>query len=385
MANTFLESLVGLLDARSVDSIAGAVGAPEHLVSQGLKSSIAALLAGLVSKSQDTGLLRNLLNLGSSAGADMNVSQVVRGASDPDSPLISVGRRILSGLFGNAESNVAAAVAGTSGLPTGTASRILALVAPLVMSFLGKRAHEQGMSMDALSNRLQEESGTIRNALPANLRDQFWPAASTVGTATPVVAQEVRRARSTSWHWALPIVLGLGALWFLLPWRRPPIKVVTAPTGSASRVAIPVCAVPTNLNLPAGGVESRLAGFLQDFDAKLAPTTWFTFDRLVFGTGSAKLGPESQAQLNNVAAILKNCPSTHVKIVGYTDNVGSADANQRLSRGRANSVMSELITAGVPADCMTAEGYGQESPIADNATADGRAKNRRVAMLITQR
>src|SRR5215469_7164262 len=89
MANTFLESLVGMFDVPSVGAIAGAVGSPEHLVSQGLKSSIAALLAGLGSKSQDTGLLRKLLNLGSSAGADMNISQIVQGASDPDSPLMS--------------------------------------------------------------------------------------------------------------------------------------------------------------------------------------------------------------------------------------------------------------------------------------------------------
>jgi OmpA-OmpF porin, OOP family len=385
MANTFLESLVGMLDARSVDTIAGAIGSPEHLVSQGLKSSIAALLGGLASKSQDTGLLRNLLNLGSSAGPDMNVSQIVRGASDPDSPLLSVGRHILSGLFGNGESNVAAAVAGSSGLPTGAASKLLALAAPLVMSFLGRQAREQGMSMDGLSGRLQAESSTIRNALPASLRDQFWPAASTASAATPVVAQEVYKARSTNWLWAIPIALGLSALWFLLPARRPPIQAVTPPTGSASRVATPVCALPTNLNLPAGGVESRLVGFLQNYDPKLAPNTWFTFDRLVFGTGSAKLSPESQAQLHNVAAILKNCPTTHVKVGGYTDNVGSAGANQRLSRDRADSVRSELISDGVATNCVTAEGYGQESPIADNATADGRAKNRRVAMIITER
>jgi K(+)-stimulated pyrophosphate-energized sodium pump len=74
-----------------------------------------------------------------------------------------------------------------------------------------------------------------------------------------------------------------------------------------------------------------------------------------------------------------------VKVGGYTDNVGSAGANQRLSRDRADSVRSELISDGVATNCVTAEGYGQESPIADNATADGRAKNRRVAMIITER
>jgi K(+)-stimulated pyrophosphate-energized sodium pump len=74
-----------------------------------------------------------------------------------------------------------------------------------------------------------------------------------------------------------------------------------------------------------------------------------------------------------------------VKIGGYTDNSGDPAANLRLSQARADSVMNELRTMGVGGDRLEAEGYGDQHPIADNATADGRAKNRRVAVRVTAR
>jgi outer membrane protein OmpA-like peptidoglycan-associated protein len=70
---------------------------------------------------------------------------------------------------------------------------------------------------------------------------------------------------------------------------------------------------------------------------------------------------------------------------GYTDTVGSADSNKTLSLQRANSVISELIRKGISADRLSAEGYGQDDPIADNSTAEGRAQNRRVTVDVTQR
>jgi outer membrane protein OmpA-like peptidoglycan-associated protein len=263
----------------------------------------------------------------------------------------------------------------------------MAVAAPLVMSLLGKRVRDEGMTMDGFAGRLQAESGAIRNALPGSLRDLFWPPASMAGAAAPVVAQEVHKVRSTNWVPALAIALGLGALWFMLHSRRPVIETTTSlSTGSASRITTPVgCTLPTNFNLPEGGVESHLLSFLQNFDPKQALTTSFTFDRLAFEAGSARLRPESQAQLNDMAAILKYCPSIHMEIKGYTDSVGSPETNLRLSRDRATAVMSQLIVKGVSPERLAAAGYGQESPIADNATAEGRAQNRRVSMLITQR
>jgi len=74
-----------------------------------------------------------------------------------------------------------------------------------------------------------------------------------------------------------------------------------------------------------------------------------------------------------------------VKIGGYTDNVGSAASNLALSQERADSVRSQLVSMGVDADRLTAEGYGEEHPVGDNSTDAGRAMNRRISMLVTQK
>ena len=67
-----------------------------------------------------------------------------------------------------------------------------------------------------------------------------------------------------------------------------------------------------------------------------------------------------------------------IKLGGYTDNTGDPQANLRLSQQRADAVMADLVKLGVDAGRMKAEGYGQEHPVADNSTEEGRAKNRRI-------
>jgi outer membrane protein OmpA-like peptidoglycan-associated protein len=70
-----------------------------------------------------------------------------------------------------------------------------------------------------------------------------------------------------------------------------------------------------------------------------------------------------------------------VEVAGHTDNVGASEANQRLSQERAQAVMAALVARGVKADRLTAKGYGQTTPVADNRTEDGRTKNRRVELV----
>jgi outer membrane protein OmpA-like peptidoglycan-associated protein len=112
-------------------------------------------------------------------------------------------------------------------------------------------------------------------------------------------------------------------------------------------------------------------------------TTWFDFDRLTFDTGKATLQDSSTEQLQNIAAILKAYPKVKVKIGGYTDNTGNKEANLRLAQDRATNVMHELVQRGVDSSRLAAEGYGEEHAVGDNATFEGRQKNRRIALRIT--
>jgi len=75
-------------------------------------------------------------------------------------------------------------------------------------------------------------------------------------------------------------------------------------------------------------------------------------------------------------------PTLKLKIEGHTDNAGNDDANMKLSEDRAEAVKTYLVSKGISADRITAEGFGETMPIADNGTAAGRTKNRRVEIKV---
>lgn len=99
-----------------------------------------------------------------------------------------------------------------------------------------------------------------------------------------------------------------------------------------------------------------------------------------FQTGRSSLTPESYAVLDQVAASLVANPDINIEVAGYTDNTGSAAVNTRLSRARAIAVRTYLARKGVAPARMVARGFGPSSPVTSNATAAGRAQNRRVEL-----
>jgi OmpA-OmpF porin, OOP family len=93
--------------------------------------------------------------------------------------------------------------------------------------------------------------------------------------------------------------------------------------------------------------------------------------------------PESFPMLQEITNLLKaNKDIKRMRIEGHTDNRGPADVNKKLSGARATSVMNWLVQHGIDAPRLEAQGFGMEKPIEDNATDDGRAKNRRVEFKI---
>jgi outer membrane protein OmpA-like peptidoglycan-associated protein len=102
-------------------------------------------------------------------------------------------------------------------------------------------------------------------------------------------------------------------------------------------------------------------------------------EQVQFETGTAALKAESDAVLGQVARVLAEHPELElVEVQGHTDDTGTHELNQRLSDDRARAVVERLTRHGVAANRLVAKGYGQDRPIADNATEEGRAKNRRV-------
>jgi len=105
---------------------------------------------------------------------------------------------------------------------------------------------------------------------------------------------------------------------------------------------------------------------------------------VTFLPGSATLTADAKAVLDGAASALAGQKNLKIELGGYTDSQGRDAANLALSQRRANSVRQYLIDKGIEADRLTAKGYGEASPIADNDTVDGRAENRRVELKIVQ-
>ncbi|MBO6830623.1 DUF5723 family protein [Allomuricauda sp.] len=99
---------------------------------------------------------------------------------------------------------------------------------------------------------------------------------------------------------------------------------------------------------------------------------------ILFDTGKATIKPESVSVMVDIIQILNEYPNAKFTVEGHTDSVGSSESNQRLSEARANSVLRFLINEGISSSRLTAIGFGEEKPIASNATRSGRQQNRRV-------
>lgn len=100
-----------------------------------------------------------------------------------------------------------------------------------------------------------------------------------------------------------------------------------------------------------------------------------------FDTNKATIKPESKPTINQIIVLLKDNPSLKVSVEGHTDNTGNPAKNKTLSQERAQSVANALVAAGIDKNRLSAAGWGQEKPVADNRTDEGKAKNRRVEIV----
>jgi outer membrane protein OmpA-like peptidoglycan-associated protein len=138
-------------------------------------------------------------------------------------------------------------------------------------------------------------------------------------------------------------------------------------------------------------VEAKLAATLKSLEeiAKIKEEgrgLVITLDgSVLFASGKTALLPIAQSKLDKVAEVLQQqSDDKRIVVEGHTDSVGSDDANLRLSQSRADSVRTYLVSRGVKSDRITAVGKGESVPVADNNTAEGRANNRRVEIVVSK-
>lgn len=101
-----------------------------------------------------------------------------------------------------------------------------------------------------------------------------------------------------------------------------------------------------------------------------------------FATNKYNINSESEETLNKLIGVIQDYPDTNLLVVGHTDSQGDANYNMTLSKNRANAVTKFLTQKGVSSSRLTTHWFGEEQPVEDNSTAEGRAKNRRVNIVI---
>ena len=106
----------------------------------------------------------------------------------------------------------------------------------------------------------------------------------------------------------------------------------------------------------------------------------YTLEGVNFHTESAQLTASSTAKLDQAVMILKRHPDLVVEVAGHTDSRGKESYNQGLSERRAKAVLEYLVAHGANRDKLSANGYGESQPVADNSTEEGRTANRRVEL-----
>lgn len=122
----------------------------------------------------------------------------------------------------------------------------------------------------------------------------------------------------------------------------------------------------------------RLAkGAVPLYDRMMNDGKFITYG-ITFDVGKSIIRPESMGEINRIVKLMTENPDLKFSVEGHTDSTGSAELNQTLSDGRSKAVVDKLVAMGIAAERLKAAGKGQSSPIADNATDEGRAKNRRV-------
>lgn len=113
------------------------------------------------------------------------------------------------------------------------------------------------------------------------------------------------------------------------------------------------------------------------YDRMMSDGKFITYG-ITFDVGKSTIKPESMGEINRIVQLMTENPDLKFSVEGHTDSTGNAASNQTLSEQRSQAIVAKLVELGIASDRLTAVGKGQNSPIADNSTDEGRAKNRRV-------
>jgi OmpA-OmpF porin, OOP family len=379
VATSLISQLMNEFQGDTLHTVASTIGESSARTQSALGGVLPALMGGIDNNAstvdQAAGLLdlikRNNLDFGTFGDA----SSAIR-APGGINGLINAGRPLLDSLFGRRAGAVTDWVASLSGINRTSSSSLLSMAAPIVLGAIAKRLKSSGWSASNLMSLLAEQRSFLGGA-PAGLAALLKPEVESREYREPVVraahyepirAYAEARRSITPWLWALPLAFIIPFVGYLLSSGNEGRRVaMDRPAADITQVPVqePARPVGTTGSVPAAATPKEFGPFTLEFQ-----------------TGTSSLTAASVARLHEVVDVLEANPNAHADINGFTDSTGSDAANRRLSEARATAAAGKIAGLGIDKSRLTAQGFGAENPVADNDSADGRQRNRRVEIRV---
>ena len=395
MATNLVDLVMGYLTPDVVNKAASYIGEAGPATQKAVASIVPTEIAALANLGSTEGGLQQIvrmLDLGKYDGSGLsNLGSLFAGGAATQEA-VGAGKGMIESLFGSKLGGVTDLIARSTGIRGASITSLMALIAPVILSVLGRQRSMAGGSVAALGSLLGDQKSFLSGVLPAGLASMLgWPAlvsgvselGSGAAAATARAGREVAAVTSRRPAWLLPLAaiaaLILIALAYL--WSSPPVSQVTRQaTRKLAELQLPG---GPKISVPDGAFNFSLATWLAGTDTAVPKR--FVFDDLNFETATTRLTPESRPTVETLVAILKAYPAVTVGLEGHTDSTGDAAANKKLSLDRAVAVKESLVSGGIADARVATAGLGSEKPIASNDTEDGRAKNRRLELVVEKR
>jgi OmpA-OmpF porin, OOP family len=407
MQVNLLDTIKRQIGSEIIQKAADFMDEESGVTKKALEIALPSLLGGMMNQVKEPNSATSLLSKITEGGHDGSIFETfgnLLGGGSATQGLLDSGESIVNGLFGNKTSSIVDWIAAFTGIKTGSASGLMNLVAPLVMGAIGKNVVGENMGLSGLTSLLNSQSSIVQNALPAGLASVLglkMDSISSVSTAPKGIAppesafqkMDEKSFMNKILPWAIMLFAGFVGLMFLRTCKSvtpEPPTVVAVPETQPIEKPMNLAYNMTIIKLPEGDIQVETGSFLDKLnkeatDNSLDSTKALTFDNVNFATGSAILTEGSITQLSDLVKIMRAYPKVAIKIEGHTDNKGNPQSNKKLSLNRAESVMKFLQTNGVDAKRMAVAGLGADKPMADNATEEGRAKNRRIEAYVVRK
>lgn len=432
MENNLLNNVKAYFTDEVINKLSTNIGESSDNVHKGLDLSIPSILLGLQGKSGEGlgSILNSARHLFSSFDIHNLFGNYFGTPAGTDNSKFET-QNLLSSIFGDRLNTVVDSISSFLGMRSESITGILGASLPAVISAITHKGAD--WNANSIGTLLNSNKSSFAAALPTGLglgafgslfaqadRPVELPTETTSIPDTPVSTpverippqqrepvhkhEHVSEEKKGAGLWWILIPLLLIGLWFLFgrgcsgdtkeTMLRDSVDnadttiVITNPATQSEKQQIDV-KLPDGASLKAfpAGIEENLIAFLQsDYKSmtdEQLKDKWFDFDNLNFETGTANVLPESQQQLENIAAILRLFPDAKIKIGGYTDRTGDEQINERISEERAEAVKIFLESKGLGSQVEDAEGYGSEfATVSADASDAERAKDRRVAVSV---